>query len=207
MSNKLSRRELEALRFIRNSLIHKGESPSVRAVMTALGYRSPHSPLLLINRLIQTGYISRNKQTKELQLLKDLEESKASAQTIDIPLVGTVACGQPLLAEKNIEAMIPVSTQLAKPPHEYFLLRAVGDSMNKAGIQNGNLILVRQQPNADNGERVVALIDDEATVKELQKSPDAIMLKPKSTNQKYKPIILTDDFQIQGVVIATLPNI
>ena len=83
----------------------------------------------------------------------------------------------------------------------------MGDSMNKKGIQNGNLVLVRQQPDADNGQAVVALINDKATVKELHKAKNAIILKPRSTNPENKPIILTDDFQIQGVVVASLPSI
>lgn len=207
MSNELSGREAEAIRYIRNCLVHKGRSPSVREIMTELKYKSPHSAMLLIDRLIEAGYLKRREIDKELQLLKEPDETRMNAQTVNVPLVGSVPCGKPLLARENLEAMIPVSLRLARPPHRYFLLRAIGDSMNRAGIQSGNILLVRQQPNAENGEKVVALIDDEATVKELQKSPDAIMLKPKSSNPKHKPIVLTDDFQIQGVVVATLPSI
>lgn len=148
--------------------------------MRELGYRSPHSAMLVIDRLIELGVV-RRRNDNSLELLKDPDLPRTNARTVDIPLVGNVACGQPLLAQENIETRIPVSTALARPPHRYFLLRAVGDSMNKKGINPGDLVLVKQQPDAENGQTVVALIDDKATVKELQKTDDAILLKPRST--------------------------
>lgn len=204
MSN-LNQNELKALRFIRNSLIHYGKSPTVREVKNELGYESPRSAMLIINRLIQHGFLKRNSE-KKLQLIKDPDENKLHAKTVEIPLVGSAPCGTPFLAEENIEMTVPVSISLAKPPHRYFLLRAVGDSMNEKGIDDGNLVLVRQQPTAENGDSVVALIDDEATIKEFDKSDNAVILKPRSTNKEHKPIILTDDFQIQGVIVSSMPN-
>ena len=103
--------------------------------------------------------------------------------------------------------MIPVSTLLARPGQKYFLLRANGDSMTEAGIEDGALVLVRQQPTADSGQIVVALIDDEATIKELQLSREAAVLRPRTKNPTHKPIVLTRDFQVQGVVVATLPKL
>jgi repressor LexA len=112
-----------------------------------------------------------------------------------------------MLAEENIETTLPVSIALARPPHRYFVLRVKGDSMNKKGIQSGNLVLVRQQPDADNGQVVVALIDGEATIKELHKSEGAIILMPRSSNPNHRPIVLHEDFQIQGIVVNALPSI
>lgn len=196
---------MEAVRQIRNSLIHKGKFPSVRELMTALGYRSPRSAALIIDELVQKG-ILKKRPDGDLQLVKDPESNSIHAQTIDIPLIGLVTCGMPILAQENIEGYIPVSIALARPGSKYFLLRASGDSMNKAGINDGDLLLVRQQLTADNGHRVVALIDDEATVKEFHRSKEAIVLMPRSSNKKHKPIILTEDFQIQGIVIAVIPK-
>jgi repressor LexA len=129
-----------------------------------------------------------------------------SEQTVDIPLVGSVACGLPSLAEQDHEALIPVSTRIARPGYRYFLLRATGSSMNKSGIKDGDLLLVRQQPKAEDGERVVALINDNATVKHIHHEEDVIVLKPNSTEKKHKPIVLSEDFMIQGVVAAVLPK-
>ncbi len=207
MSNQpYSKTELEALRYIRNSIVHDRKAPSIRDIMTFLGYKSTRSATLVVDKLIDHGFV-RRKPNGGLQLLKEQEETLSHARTVDIPLVGSVPCGLPLLAEENLEMMVPVSIKLAKPPHTYFLLRAAGDSMNKKGIEDGNLLLVRQQPDAENGQNVVALIDDKATVKELQKGDNAIILKPQSTNPDYKPIVLTEDFQIQGVVVTALPQI
>lgn len=201
----LPEKELEALRYLRNAIVHDGYSPSVRELAEELGYKSPRSAFLLLRRLIEHGWLKR-KEDGDLQLRKDLPETSDHARTVEIPLVGAVACGAPLLAKENIEAYIPVSTSLARPGGKYFLLRAVGDSMNQAGIEDGNLVLVRQQPTADNGQKVVALIDDEATVKELHREKEVVVLNPKSTNKKHKPIVLTDDFIIQGVVMSVLPG-
>lgn len=201
----LSPKQLDAIRQIRNCLIHKGRIPSVRELMTALGYKSPRSAALIIEKLIQKGILKR-RPDGDLQLIKDPESNSAHAQTIDIPMVGLVTCGMPILARENIEGYIPVSITLARPGSKYFLLKASGDSMNKAGINDGDLLLIRQQSTANNGDRVVALIDDEATVKEFHRSKDAILLIPRSTNKKHKPIILTEDFQIQGIVLAVIPK-
>lgn len=201
----LSPKQMEAVRQIRNSLIHKGKFPSVRELMTALGYRSPRSAALIIDELVQKG-ILKKRPDGDLQLVKDPESNSIHAQTIDIPLIGLVTCGMPILAQENIEGYIPVSIGLARPGSKYFLLKTSGDSMNKVGINDGDLLLIRQQSTANNGDRVVALIDDEATVKEFHRSKDTIVLMPRSSNKKHKPIILTEDFQIQGIVIMVIPK-
>jgi repressor LexA len=202
---ELSIKAKEALRTIRNAVMHTGKVPSVRQVMTALKYKSPHSAMLIMQELREHGFLEK-KPGGDLRFVKDLP-SRDVARTVAIPLVGVVACGAPMLAEENIEAMIPVSTTLARPGSKYFLLRAAGDSMNKAGINDGDLAMVRQQSDAENGQAIVALIDDEATIKRYYRTNDVVILKPSSTNPKHQPIILSGDFRIQGVVVATLPNI
>lgn len=119
---------------------------------------------------------------------------------IYIPVLGNVACGLPLFAEQNIETEIPVSSKRIRKDKKYFILRASGDSMNKANIDDGDLILIRQEQIAEDHERVVALIDGEATIKVYRNNGYHIVLSPKSTNKKYQPIILNSDFRIQGIV-------
>jgi repressor LexA len=201
---QLTEKEMQALRHLRNAIVHEGHSPSIRELAQALGYKSPRTAFLVLNALIGRGWLKR-RADGELQFKKELPGATDHARTVQIPLVGSVACGVPLLAEENTEAYIPVSTSLAKPGHKYFFLRAVGDSMNAAGIQDGDLMLVRQQSQAENGQKVVALINDEATVKEFHRQGDAVVLKPRSRNAKHKPIVVTDDFIIQGVVTSVLP--
>ena len=206
MSEKnLSTKAKEALRHIRNSVMHLGQTPSVRDLMVALDYKSPRSAALIIEELVNSKFLKK-KTDGGFQLIKDLENGVV-ARTVAVPLLGTISCGAPILAEENIEAVVPVSVNLAKPGNKYFLLHASGDSMNKAGINDGDIVLVRQQNTADEGQKVVALIDDEATIKEFYKKNNLVILKPNSTNKTHQPIILTDDFRVQGVVVATLPDL
>ena len=201
----ISNKELEAIREIRNSIMHIGRIPSMRELMSSLGYRSPRSASLIVNKLIKKGVL-RRKDNGSLQFVKSLGDDTTRAQTVDVPLVGVVACGAPILAEENIQAKISVSTKLARPPYRYFLLKAKGDSMNQKGIADGDFVLVRQQEVAKNGDTVVALIDSEATVKEFYEAGETVILKPRSKNKQHQPIVLTRDFQIQGVVVATIPD-
>jgi len=201
----LTDKELEAFRVIRNSILHKGRAPLVRELMKELRYSSPRSVSYVLEKLEAKGFISRPSRG-QIRLKTDLPGSDSHAQTVNVPLVGSAPCGTPVFAEENIECTYPVSTALARKPHRYFLLRAIGDSMNEKGIQDGNLVLVRQQPTAENGGTVVALIDGEATIKEFHRQPQAVILKPRSSNPKHKPIILTEDFRVLGVVQTIIDN-
>lgn len=206
MLNELTKKELETIRAIRNYLIKHGRMPSVRELMVDLKYKSPRSVSLILEALIDKGVLSK-KDTGKLQLNEFEAKNSTSdnAQTVKVPLLGSVACGLPIIAEENVEAEIPVSVKLIKPNQKYFLLRASGDSMNEAEINDGDLVLVKQQQVANDKDLVVALIDDEATIKEFHKKQNMIILKPKSNNPKHQPIILTENFRIQGIVETVIP--
>ncbi len=197
----------KALTIIRNQIVHTGSAPSLRDLAAALGFSSARSAVMIVDRLVDAGYVRRRESDKTLQLLKMPDEAADRDSTVAVPLVGSAACGTPLLAIENIEAMVPVSTRIVRPGQKYFLLRAAGDSMDAAGIDDGALVLVRQQPSAESGDVVVALVDDEATIKELRRSPDAVALIPRSKNKGHQPIVLRRDFRVQGVVVATLPDL
>ena len=198
----LSEKELQALRAIRNHLTHTGKMPSVRELMKAMKYDWPRSVSFLIDRLVEKGVLE--KTTGRIQFPKI--NKGHGPTTVGVPLVGSVSCGTPALAEENIETYIPISTNIAKPGHKYFLLRADGDSMDQVGINNGDYVLVKQQLDAKNGDYVVALVDNESTVKELQRTQDFVSLVPRSSNPKHKPIILDTDSSIQGVVVTSIPK-
>ena len=202
MMHNLSDKDKKAFALIRNKIVHYGESPALREINEVTGGKSPRSASLVVDRLIAAGLIMKNNRS----LILTNTQLTNSISTVDVPLLGAVACGLPMFAEENVQAYIPVSTALAKKGSKYFLLRATGDSMNQAGINSGDLLLVRKQNTADSGERVVALINDEATVKIFERSADAVILRPKSTNKEHKPIVLTDNCIIQGVVQAVLPS-
>lgn len=200
--NRTEKNDLKGYAFIRNQIVHTGVTPSLREIGRVVGYSSPRSVQLMLERLKKQGLIS---YVDGVIKLSPRKTSVMNEQTVDVPLVGSVACGAPTLAEQDPEAMIPVSTRIARPGHTYFMLRAVGNSMNKSGINDGDLVLVRQQSSADDGEKVVALINDEATIKHLYHDGGVIVLKPNSTDASHQPIVLSDEFIIQGVVAATLP--
>ncbi|MCF7906030.1 transcriptional repressor LexA [Candidatus Gracilibacteria bacterium] len=194
---------MRALRHIRNELMHSGKMPSVRTIMDLMQYRSPRSVSVLLQQLTDKGVLI-HREGKYI-LNESAEISSPNEDTVDVPLVGTGSCGTPIFAEENIEAYYKISTRLAPPMRKHFLLRAQGDSMNQKGITEGDLVLVRQQDAAENGNIVVALIDNEATIKEFQQKDDMVILSPCSSNPVHKPILLTDDFQIQGVVVKSIP--
>lgn len=202
MINNLSDKDKKAFALIRNKIINYGESPSLREINEVTGGKSPRSASLVVDRLIKADLVKKNGRS----LILTNTQPTGSVTTVDIPLIGAVSCGAPMLAEENVETYIPVSIALAKKGSKYFLLRATGDSMNEADINNGDLLLIRQQETAVNGDKVVALINDEATVKFFEKKDNIVILRPKSKNTIHKPIILTDNCQIQGVVVAVLPS-
>jgi repressor LexA len=201
----LNARETETLKQIRNWLMAKGYSPSVRDLTAALGYKSPRSISVLLEKLIEKGSVKRDKKGN-IQLINNFDGDESRVSTIDIPLVGDVACGSPVFAEENIIDTIPVDLRLAKAPYRYFFLAAKGDSMNLKGINEGDLLLIRQQNTAKEGDIVVALINDEATVKEFHRAKGVILLKPHSKNVKHRPIIVTSDLIIQGIVTSVIPS-
>ena len=199
-ASDLKPHEIKGLLFIRDNLLYLGRPPTLQAISDHVGYKTRRAASLLIDRLEERGLVART-PTGGLRVTADLNDDASSERTVQIPLVGSAPCGTPLLAEENITATYPVSQKIARPGAKYFLLKAVGDSMNRAGINDGDLVLIRQQAEAKDGERVVAVIDDEATIKELQHSGAKVLLVPKSDNPAHKPIILDRDFLIQGVVL------
>ena len=201
----LSEKDKKAFILIRSRLIREGVSPTLREINEITGGKSPRSASLVVERLAKAGLI--RKAGRKIKLaITEFAKKESTESTIRVPLVGSVPCGRPVLAEENIETFISVSTYLAKKGASYFLLRAKGDSMDKAGIKDGNILLVRQQETADNGDKVVALVDDEATVKVFEKTKDAVILRPKSRNAKHKAIVVKSNFKVQGVVAAVLPG-
>jgi repressor LexA len=206
MQYSVSNKELAALRTMRDFLMKNGKMPSVRELMKEMDYKSPRSAAVIFQNLIDKN-ILKKKDDGSIQFIQyEFNDNETtSIQTVKIPLLGAIACGLPILAEENIEAMIAVSTKLAKPTNKYFLLQAKGDSMNEKGISDGDLVLVKQQNTADNGDIVVALIDDEATIKELRINDDNVLLLPRSSNKVHTPIILSRNFIVQGIVVSTIP--
>ena len=185
----------------------EGVPPTVREMQTLGGFRSPRSVGQILDALEAAGYIERGGGARNTRVLRRPPNVLPDhADTILIPIVGRVAAGRPILAAENVEGHLAVSTKLARRASGHFLLRVRGDSMDRAGIQDGDLVLVRQQDSADAGQVVVALIDDDATVKRLRPGRDSIVLEPSSSNKAHRPIVVDREFRIQGIVVATIPG-
>jgi len=199
MQQPLTTKQKLLLQIIKEYRRKNGVSPTFSELKNIMGVPFINSVVFLVKSLEEKGYIRREKGAE-----RGIEPtSQDDTTTIEIPVVGAVACGLPLLATENIEGYIPVDKNLLhNDPKSYFFLRAVGDSMNNAGIDDGDMVLIKQQQSADNGERVVALIDDEATIKILKREADYVALVPRSKNPANKPIILHSDFTVQGIVKA-----
>lgn len=196
----------ETLIAIQRHLRKYGTSPSLRDLQKAMGYQSPRSAFLLVNALLEEGLIEKDDEGN-YKIVFPVEDSQEVAETVSVPVLGSIACGNPIFAEENIVDTYPVSKRLLTGSHSYFFLRAVGDSMNKKGIESGDLVLVRQQNYAQNGDIVVALIDEAATLKEYRQTSGIVMLIPHSDNPEHKPIFVEEYFLVQGVVAQVFKDI
>ena len=197
--NPLTPKDQAVLTFLREYIRTNDESPTLEEIKSQFGYKSLTSVQRSIVSLEDAGYILRTPQKRGIQLVETTES------TFNVPIVGAAACGRPILAVENVQGYVPTDiSMLHGDKSNYFYLKAQGDSMNLAGIDDGDLVLIKSQPLADNGEKVVALIDDSATIKILQRGEDYVALIPKSRNASHKPIILREDFSIQGKVIKVI---
>jgi repressor LexA len=184
--------------FIRNSV-----PPTIEELRRLLKVGSTRTVLRYLDVLEDEGYIDRWSGARGLRLRRG---QSAGLEPHLVPIVGEAPAGQLMPAEENILGQVQLPKAFLKPPTaKFFLLRVRGDSMNRAKIEgqtieDGDLVLVRQQERADPGKIVVALVDGEATIKKLAKGSGYYVLQPQSTNTKNRPIILTEDFRIQGTV-------
>lgn len=175
----LSEKQRQILQFINDFSAREGYPPSVREICAAVGLRSPSTVHTHIRTLAARGLLQKGDATKKRTLTVAGSESLQR-----VPIVGSVAAGAPILAEENVEGWLPM--ELSGGSGEHFALRVRGESMINAGILDGDLVVVRRQPTAENGEIVVALIGDEATCKRLRRADGRIWLLPE--NPAYTPI-------------------
>jgi len=200
MDISLTSKQKLVLTNIKDLTNKRGIAPTLEEIRKLLKYANISSVQRHTDALKVKGYL---KDSRGLEL--PINKSK-----VQVPLVGNVACGLPLLATENVEAYILVDTEeVHGKPDDYFFLRAVGDSMDDAdihgeNIESGDYVLVKKQSFAEKGNRVVALIGDDATIKKYVPSDENIRLEPESTNPANKPIIMFEDFAIQGIVVNVI---
>ncbi len=184
---KISAKQQQILEFIKEEILKKGYPPAVREICEAVHLRSTSSVHSHLETLEKNGYIRRDPTKPRAIEIVDDSFQMVRREMASIPIIGTVAAGQPILAQQNIEGYFPVPTDVL-PPGETFILNVKGDSMINAGIFEGDQIFVQQCNTARNGDIVVALVDDSATVKTFYKENGHIRLQPE--NDTMEPIIV-----------------
>ena len=196
---KISKKQEEILSFIKSEILKKGYPPAVREICEAVNLKSTSSVHSHLETLEKNGYIRRDPTKPRAIEIIDDEFSLTRRETVNVPIVGTVAAGVPILARQNIENYFPIPSEFM-PNAQTFMLRVKGDSMINIGINSGDLVLVEQGNDARNGDVVVALVEDSATVKTFYKEKGHVRLQPE--NDSMDPIIVNNDLQILGKVFG-----
>ena len=198
---KISQKQSEILEYMKNEILNRGFPPSVREICEAVHLKSTSSVHSHLETLAKNGYIRRDPTKPRAIEIVDDNFNLVRRETVNVPIVGKVSAGQPLLAVENIDGYFPIPSEYM-PNNKTFMLVVQGDSMINAGIFDGDYVIVEQQPTAENGQKVVALVEDSATVKTFYKEKEHIRLQPE--NDTMDPIIIEKDqfFQILGKVIG-----
>lgn len=195
---KISKKQQEILDYIKECILQKGYPPAVREICEAVNLKSTSSVHSHLGTLEKNGYIRRDPtKPRCIEIVED-SFNLSRRELINVPIVGTVTAGQPILAVENIESYFPITPDFVSN-REVFMLKVRGDSMINAGIFDGDLLLVEQTPSAQNGDIVIALLDDSVTVKRFFKENDHFRLQPE--NDFMSPII-TDKLEIVGKAIG-----
>jgi len=195
---KISAKQKEILEYIKSQILERGFPPAVRDICEAVHLKSTSSVHSHLETLEKNGYIRRDPtKPRAIEILDD-SFNFMRREMVNVPIIGRVAAGEPILAEQNIENYFPIPMEYM-PNNPTFMLKVKGESMINAGILNGDMVLVEQLSTAQNGEMVVAMIEDGATVKTFYKEDGHIRLQPE--NDTMDPIIAVD-VQILGKVIG-----
>lgn len=196
---KISPKQQEILDYIKNEILNRGFPPAVREICEAVHLKSTSSVHSHLESLEKNGYIRRDATKPRAIEIIDDNFNLARREVVNVPVVGTVAAGQPVLAVQNIENYFPVPAEYM-PNQQTFMLRVKGDSMINVGIFDGDLVMVKKQENASNGDIVVALLGDSATIKTFYKEKGYYRLQPE--NDTMSPILVREELQILGKVFG-----
>ncbi len=202
MSKGLTQKQQLVLDYVVRYTDAQGYPPSIREIASAFGFKSLRGATIHLDALEKKGYIKRESTSRSIKIMR-ADASGDKSGLVSLPIVGTIAAGTPLLAVENIEGEMRVPKSMLGGTRNAFLLRVRGDSMVDAHITDGDLVIIRPQQSAENGELVAALLGDEATVKRLRVSDGDAALTP--ANPAYQPIPRKDaDARLIGKVIGLL---
>ncbi|MDO5389599.1 MAG: transcriptional repressor LexA [Eubacteriales bacterium] len=198
---KISKKQQEILDYIKHEILNRGFPPAVREICEAVNLKSTSSVHSHLETLEKNGYIRRDPTKPRAIEIVDDQFNLTRREMVNVPLVGTVAAGQPILAVENVESYFPVPSELI-PNNQVFMLSVKGESMINAGILDGDMVLVEMVSTAKNGDMVVALVNEEATVKTFYKEDGHYRLQPE--NDYMDPILVEGDLLILGKVIGVM---
>ena len=195
---KISKKQEEILEYIKSELLSKGYPPAVREICEAVHLKSTSSVHSHLETLEKNGYIRRDPTKPRAIEIMDDTFNLTRREVVNVPVIGRVAAGAPILAEENIENYFPIPMEFM-PNEKTFLLSVKGESMINAGILDGDYVLIKQQSNAENGDMVVALVEDGATVKRFFKEEGVYRLQPE---KDFMDPIIVESVEILGKVIG-----
>ena len=197
-NGRISDKQQQILEYIKECIVNQGYPPAVRDICQAVNLKSTSSVHSHLETLEKNGYIRRDPTKPRAIEIIDDEFNLTRRDMINVPIIGTITAGEPILATENIEGYFPVLADNL-PQGDVFMLHVKGESMINAGIFDGDCVIIKQQDTAHNGEIVAALIDDSATIKTFYREDNHIRLQPE--NDTLDPIIV-DDCSILGKVVA-----
>ncbi len=207
MYEPLTPKQERVYKELKRRMSRAGDSPTLDELRRALKFKSLRTVTQYIDILERKGYVVRRKNTKRNIELRD----SSRGETVSVPVVANVGCDDlSLFAQEERDEFLEVDRTLAESPQGgdsgIVAVRAVGDSMQDAGINPGDYVLIRFTDEAENGDRVAAIVGDMVTVKRYERKNGVTVLYPESRNPKYKPIVLREDFKIAGKVLCVIPN-
>lgn len=201
MAKGMTKRQQAILQFVMDYVQKEGYPPSIREIGSHFDIGSLRGVTVHLDALEKKGYIERSNTPRSIKVTHPHFQSNAKAALV--PLVGTIAAGQPIHAQESVEDLIPVPSEMVRNIEGAFLLRVKGDSMTGEGIMPRDLVLVKPQPNATHGDLVAIMVGDEATVKRIHFDRDAIRLMP--ANNAYDPIVVNpDDARVLGRIVGLI---
>jgi repressor LexA len=201
----LTNRQKQILDFMTHHIQSHGFPPSISEIQKQFSFKSPNSVEQHLKALARKGWIKRHPhKSRGIEITETPKGKEARNGSIGVPLVGRISAGLPLLAEENIERTIVVDKSLLRQQGRLFALQVNGDSMIKAGIYHGDILIARQQSLVQNGDIVVALLGEEATVKRFLKKGEGVTLLPENESMLPIKVVQKEDFRILGKVVATL---
>ena len=187
-------------------MLADGRSPTLEQLRSTLGFNSLRTVTQYLDALERKGYILRRKNAKRNIELLGADAEGVVTQTVTVPVVANVGCDDlSVFASEQRDEFLEVDKQLIDGDDEIVAVRAIGDSMNDAGINTGDYVLIRFTEHAENGDRVAAIVNDMVTVKRLERREGMTILWPESKDPKFKPIILRENFKIAGKVLCVIP--